>query len=110
MVETEGTELPTPTQSSNRSLTSESGTEIFDAETGGQKLPFCLVETDAETHQDSKGPGPGGTSAKKFERSSTISTVEDPAKRKPVMRLGYQALVGRHCYSVIWISVWALVR
>src|SRR6266851_299162 len=34
MVETEGTELPTPTQSSNRSLTSESGTEIFDAETG----------------------------------------------------------------------------
>ncbi len=34
MVETEGTELPPPTQSSNRSLTSESGTEIFDAETG----------------------------------------------------------------------------
>jgi hypothetical protein len=35
MVGLEGTELPTPTPSSNRSLTSESGTEFFDAETDG---------------------------------------------------------------------------
>jgi hypothetical protein len=32
VAETEGTELPTPTPSSNRSLTTESGTEFFDAE------------------------------------------------------------------------------
>src|ERR1035437_6689259 len=45
-----------PTQSSNSSLTPESGTEIFDAETGAQKPPFRLLETDAETRRDSKGP------------------------------------------------------
>ena len=38
MVETEGTELPTPNQSSNLSLTPELGTAIFDAETGWERL------------------------------------------------------------------------
>src|SRR5712664_5033732 len=39
-----------PTQSSNRSLTTESGTEFFDAETEGQKPHFRLAETDTETN------------------------------------------------------------
>ena len=38
-----------PTQSSNRSLEPESGTEIFDAETGAQNRPLRLLETDPET-------------------------------------------------------------
>ena len=60
MVETEGTELPPPTQSSNRSLTTESGTEFFDAETEGQKPHFRLAETDTETNVDSKSPRSAG--------------------------------------------------
>ena len=67
MVETEGTELPTPHPVIEPvSLTSESGTEIFDAETGAQKLPVRLLETDTETRRDSKSPRSGGISAKKL--------------------------------------------
>jgi hypothetical protein len=60
VVEMKGTELPTPTQSSNRSLRAEPGTEFFDAETEGQKPYFRLAETDAETDVDSKGPRSAG--------------------------------------------------
>src|SRR6202022_4490694 len=55
-----------PTQSSNRSLAPEPGTEIFDAETGAQKPPFRLLETDTETRRDSKSPRSGGITAKKL--------------------------------------------
>src|SRR5258706_14358084 len=55
--------MPT-TQSSNRSLTSESGTEFFDAETEGPDPPFCLAETDAETRTNSKKPAVHGTNAR----------------------------------------------
>src|SRR5204863_3495167 len=44
-----GTNWRPTTQSSNRSLKSESGTEFFDEETEGQIRLFCLAETDAET-------------------------------------------------------------
>src|SRR3979409_1203471 len=53
-----------PTQSSNRSLAPEPGTEIFDAETGAQKPPFRLLETDTETRRDSKSPRSGGMTHK----------------------------------------------
>jgi hypothetical protein len=53
-----------PPQSSNRSLTSESGTEFFDAETEGPDPPFGLAETDAETRTSSKKPAVHGTNAR----------------------------------------------
>src|SRR6266404_4249505 len=52
------------TQSSNRSLKSESGTEFFDAETEGLNPPFCLAETAAETRTNSKKPAVRGTNAR----------------------------------------------
>src|SRR5207244_13029746 len=51
-----GTNWRPTTQSSNRSLKSESGTEFFDAETEGQIRLFCLAETDAETGRYRKSP------------------------------------------------------
>ena len=42
------------------SLTTESGTEFFDAETAGQKPHFRLAETDTETNVDSKSPRSAG--------------------------------------------------
>jgi hypothetical protein len=38
-----------PRSHSNQSLAPESGTEIFDAETGAQNRPLRLLETDPET-------------------------------------------------------------
>jgi hypothetical protein len=50
MVETEGTELPTPHAVVIEPVSdSESGTEFFDAETGAQNRPLRLLETDPET-------------------------------------------------------------
>ena len=46
------------------SLTSESGTEFFDAETEGPDPPFCLAETDAETGKNPKKPPVHGTNAR----------------------------------------------
>ncbi len=46
------------------SLTSESGTEFFDAETEGPDPPFCLAETEAETRANSKKPAVHGTNAR----------------------------------------------
>jgi hypothetical protein len=67
MVETEGTELPTSHAVIEPvSGAPESGTEIFDAETGAQNPPFRLLETDTETRRDSKRPYSGGVSAKKL--------------------------------------------
>jgi hypothetical protein len=64
MVQTKGTELPTPTQSSNRSLVLESG----------PSNPRSLRSTLKKQLQD-------GANAL-------------VPKRKPVVRLGYQALIG----------------
>jgi hypothetical protein len=74
MVEVVGPKLKTTTQSSNPSLTSESGTEFFDAETEGPDPPFCLAETDAETRTNSKKPAVHRTNARITRRVRYLKT------------------------------------
>src|SRR5258705_10277103 len=59
MVETEGTELPTP-HPVIEPVSGNRRTEFFDAETEGQKPHFRLAETDTETNVDSKSPRSAG--------------------------------------------------
>jgi hypothetical protein len=66
VVETEGTELPTPTQSSNQSLT-RSQERKFRCRDGNVKSAIPLVSTDTETRRDSKSPSSSGVSVDKLQ-------------------------------------------